>query len=356
MQSNDELFITDYAGWIYFSPGAARYFGDRFDLWEWCDSMALIPSKNGYFCLRDTKLGRFATWGKFANLLKSRYPAHEGYFKLTSVPVHHSEYPKNTVALVIRPKGPIDRRYTSLPIIRQSVNYGVVRGDRVTVYKLGAQLCAKRVSVLKKGPIFAVVPDRGGAFISNKSNKNGNLFYIRDAALAETMRAVNERFDFVWDQDRTVLITDQAEMYRTVQSLDDFVPVAPSVPPPPPNVRTSHWARSFTNYLFLPRGVAVENGESADIYEFGTVLAIILRPNGRFTFGELKSGRIFISSKALRRWLMQKYRQKNMKFYIAPIASQRGYFLSKRRIPGDMRFNERFTSIPTSVKKSGQSP
>ena len=231
MQNIDELYITDYAGWVYFSPAAARYFGDRFDLWEWCDSMALIPSESGCFRLCDTKLGRFATWERFAGLLKSRYPIHEGYFKLASVPVHRSDYPKHTVALVFRPKGPITDDYSFVWDRRvrtdsRLLGHGFVKNGVVTVFIRGAQTCAKRLSVLTNGDVFAFIANRKGEFFTEKSFKNGNHFLIRHPALADRIRTVESEFSYVWRFKRVFFMTNKPELFRTVQSLDSYTPIA----------------------------------------------------------------------------------------------------------------------------------
>ena len=231
MQSNEELYITDYAGWVYFSPAAARYFGDRFDPWELNDSLALIPSESGLFRLCDTKLGRFAAWENFAELLKMRYPAHEGYFRLAPVPVNRSDYPKHAVALVFRPKGPITDDYSL--VWKRTVStdsrlhgHGLIKNGVVTVFIRGAQTCAKRLSVLANGDVFAFIANRKGEFFTEKSLKNGNHFLIRHPALAEKIGTIGSEFPYVWRANRIFFMTHKPELFRTLQPLNSFTPIA----------------------------------------------------------------------------------------------------------------------------------
>ena len=55
-----ETYITIYSGYVYLSSGTELYLKTRFDILEWGDSFALVPSDSGWYKIRSTKIGRFA--------------------------------------------------------------------------------------------------------------------------------------------------------------------------------------------------------------------------------------------------------------------------------------------------------
>lgn len=346
-----ETYITIYSGYVYFSKGTELYLKMRFDILEWGDSFALVPSDSGWYKIRSTKIGRFACWIRFVAFLQKRYPDHKGYFNLVPVPVQRNDFPQGTIALVFNAKGSVDSRYEFHNLLPKKImERCVVCKDKIDVYTRGAQKCTKRVNVFKNNGIFAIVANRDGEFVTSHSMKRGNHFTIENPTLMTEMLAVSKRFDYIWRKDNVYYITDQPKMYQSVNSLDGFVKISSAVSPPPRGVRTSFWGRSSGNYLFFPKKCGIQAGDNVDLYEFGSICAFVVHPRGMLSVRKINCGRIGISSIELRRFLMEKYQMKNIRFYVIPAEcccsdypkDARVWLMSIKPIRNGTRFDSRF--------------
>ncbi len=356
MQNNvNEIYITIYGDYVYFSRGTESYLKERFEILEWNDSLAIVPSDSGLYKIRSTKIGRFACWKGFADFLKNRFPDHKGYFRLVPVPVQRDEFPKGTVALVFNAKQSVDSRYEFHKIMpRCPQEHAIIRSEQVDVFVRDAHKCAKRVDVYKKDRVFAIVANRNGEFLSERSKNGGNHFTIKNPSLVAEMLTVAKRFDYVWRKGNIYYMTDQPELYRVTNFHDEFTRLCSSVPPPPRAVRTSPWGRSSGNYLFFPRYGIIRPGDRVDCYESGAICAFVVHPFGRLTVRKHNNERVGISSHQLRKFLIEKYKIKNIQLYAASAECRhpdypedtRVVLLSTHPIPKTLCFDSRFVCRP----------
>ena len=209
-----------------------------------------------------------------------------------------SEEPIDAVPLNIEDFRPID----FLPMSRYcSV---IVKPYHVRLNWPGSIPYFGNVAVLRRGDIFAILPDPNSRLnLAPFANNNGIIF---SKALSSRVGRVSTRFSWFWHEGNILFFTANGPLYRSVRSVAGFVPVLSSEQ----NIRsksmlTLSMSRGFT-------GVPQKDARSIDknylsLYESGRFMALAPAPNGPYQicFHQNKSG--YFCQIRLQRIILEKF-------------------------------------------------